>query len=267
MSVEYITSFLDPFDNTISQPKILDGSVPRSSGLRFRSTGNITLDASGGATYVVLLPGASNTLAYKLPADASWTPAPAHASHLQNEASRANVKLWRYVSGGVRLSLLNSSDQNEGYWEAVRIPIVSTNVLIPNPGLNTTDCRVYPVNTYALSDMANHHTFQTGKLKDLHRFQFKLNSTSPYHPLKPVSPAMTVEQSYDSAYDMIVIKLIGRIDAVTPSMIQYNCVSNHEVVYTENTALSRLATASPVQRDMDLILDKTKYMLPAIQIN
>lgn len=36
---------------------------------------------------------------------------------------RANVKLAHIVSVGLRLTMINNSDQNEGYWEAARISV------------------------------------------------------------------------------------------------------------------------------------------------
>ena len=119
----YTKALLDPFDKTMSQPKLLDGKVSRSSGIRLRATGEITC-ASTGATYIALIPGMSNVMCWRTdpdPAVPEVTPAP-FSGHLDSAPDRANVKSTRIVGTALRLSLVNSADQNEGYWEAARIP-------------------------------------------------------------------------------------------------------------------------------------------------
>lgn len=263
MSVPYVQSFLDPFDLTYSQPKLHDGSVPRSSGVRLRTTGQFQLNGNGGDNFMVLFPGFDHTLTLFKNGDTLWTSSADHPSHFL-QSDRPSIKKVRYHSCGLKLSLLNSSDENEGLWEAVRLPY--------NPALLTINdnamARIFGNSTTPVTNMANYSTYQSGKLKDLERVQFKLNSTSPNHAWVDVNgtAAVTVATATDSAFDIIVIKLNGRVDAVTPSLLSYQTISNQEVVYAENTALSRLSTPTPVVRDMDLILDRTKYELPGVQI-
>jgi len=265
MSTEYIQSLIDPFDNQFQQPKLYDGAQQRSSGLRFRNTGNITLDAAGGTNYLVLLPGFSNGLCWKLPDTAGlvYLTTARYPTHVDDSSDRANISRLRLVSAGLQLSLLNSSDENEGYWEAVRIPIQIADIFQDPFG----DYASVPNIAFGINDMANHHTFQTGKLRDIHRFQFKLNSTSPFHPFKTV-PVVADEgvSTFDDAFDMVVIKVVGRVDAVTPSTLKYDVVSNQEVVYTENTSLSRLMTKNMTIPDIEMLHEATRYILPAIQI-
>jgi len=265
-----VKSLVDPFDQTLPQPKILDGSVTRSSGIRFRNTGNITLPATGDPQYLILYPGLSMSFCWKIPGnDAGNTGV--HPSHLGVTADRNNIRMMRLVSVGLRLSLENSSDENEGYWEAVRIPINYADWKA-NDGAAPTgeDYATVPIASFSLLDMANHSTFQTGKLRDLHRFQFKLNSVAPDHPFKRVLPSTTsptVQDMMDDHFDIIIIKVIGRIDAVTPSVLRYHTVANQEVVYNEATALARVQSMSVMIPQMDVILDRTRYITPAVQIS
>ena len=60
----YARMLADPFDMTISQPKLYDGSIDRSSGIRLRTTGKITCRFDGEYTYVVLFPGFSSTICW-----------------------------------------------------------------------------------------------------------------------------------------------------------------------------------------------------------
>lgn len=268
-TTDYVRSLLDPFDQTFPQPKLLDGSVTRSSGLKFRATGNITLDAAGGNNLIVMFPGLGNGFCWASTSNAITNTHTAYPTHLGTTADRANVRKTRLVSQGLRLSLLNSSDDNEGYWEAIRVPVEGLNIRdISAP--TGEDYMLYPSGTPdGWTNFANYNTFQTGRLRDLHRFLFKLNSTAPDHPFTEVLPSgttPTVDNCWDKGFDMIIIRLVGRIDAVTPTMLQYDFISNHEVVYKDNTVMARLATMNSMLPDMPVILDRTRFVLPSIQV-
>lgn len=276
MAAQYVLSMLDPFDQTISQPKILDGSVDRSSGLRLKATGTFQLDNTGAANYIVMYPGFSYALNWKT---AASTPTlhTIFPNHVGTTTDRSSVKQLRLVSCGAKFSLENSSDENEGFWEAVRIPMNSSDFrltdLVAPLG---EDYGAQTQSSFSLPDLSNYNTFQSGRLKDLDRFLFKLNSTAPDHPFKRVLAGATdiggavaptlVSEVLDDFFDVVVIKMIGRIDAVTPSTIRYQLISNQEVVYKENTQVSRLQTINNMLPDMDQLLNKTRFILPAVQI-
>lgn len=268
----YAASFLDPFDGSITQPKIFDGSVTRSSGLKFRQTGNITLDATGADNFIFIFPGLSNGMAWKIGAG-SWTTTNAYPTHLGDTTNRGNVRRSRLVSQGLKLSLLNSSDDNEGYWEAIRVPYDALTFADAAAPVGE-DYKVIPggayVANYTTTTLANFNTFQTGRLRDLHRFLFKLNSVAPDHPFKEIlsiaGQPSDVQTLMDTNFDMIVIRLVGRIDAVTPTMLQYDFICNQEVVYKDDTVMARLATRNTMVPNMGILLDRTRFLLPAIQI-
>ena len=266
----YTASFLDPFNVSFPQPKILDGSQTRSSGLKFRQTGQLTLTGNASPTYVVLFPGLSSGLTYKLNAAdgnpyVTTNPFP---TFLGTTTDRDNVRRTRIVSSGLKLSLLNSSDDNEGYWEAIRIPVEKSEFVDFTAPVGE-DYRLKINVGFVPADFANYNTFQTGRLRDLDRFMFKLNSIAPDHPwvtVLPGSSAPTVGDCLDNTFDMIVIRMYGRIDAVTPSTIQYDYVQNMEVVYKDDTVMARLATLNIMLPNMNVILDQTRFILPAIQV-
>ena len=267
---QYTASFIDPFDVTISQPKILDGSVTRSSGMRFRQTGNITLNAAGSDNFIVIIPGFGNGMAWFKTGDTVFTPGNMFPSHLSNQTRRGEVRKVRLVSSGLKLALLNSSDDNEGYWEAVRLPVEAYNLVLEDTASPVgEDYRIKPKDGMTWADLSNYPSFQTGRLRDLHRFMFKLNSTAPDHVFEEVialGANAAVANCYDKNFDMVVIRLVGRIDAVTPSMLQFDFVSNQEVVYRGDTIMERLATANTMVPAINVLLDRTRFMLPAIQI-
>lgn len=271
MSVEtYTKALLDPFDKTMSQPKLLDGKVSRSSGIRLRATGEITCN-SAGSTYIALVPGMSNVICWRVdsdPAVPEVTPTP-FGGHLDSVPDRANVKSTRIVGTALRLSLVNSADQNEGYWEAARIPTSALDFSFTEPDpvgapgvLNTA--------TYLTMnnvDLSNYQTYLTGKLRDIHRYQFKLNAIdNDINFSRILTEPPSVDQFVSEQWDTIIIKIHGRVEVGAPSMIMYDCISCQEVIYTENTALARLMTTSPYVPQTKSLLTRTRFNPPGIQI-
>lgn len=273
----YTKSLLDPFDKGISQPKLLDGKVSRSSGIRLRATGEITCNGSG-STYIALIPGASNVLCWRVnndPAIPEVTPAP-FQGHLDTIPDRANVKATRTVGTALRLSLVNSADQNEGYWEAARIPTSALDfsftqtapgdpLAIPPvpPEFNTA---VYM--TLGNLDLSNYQTYLTGKLRDIHRYQFKLNAIdNDINFSRMLTEPPEVDQFISEQWDTIIIKIHGRVEVGAPSMVMYDCISCQEVIYKENTALARLMTTSPYVPQTKSLLTRTRFNPPGVQIS
>jgi|GWRWMinimDraft_12_1066020.scaffolds.fasta_scaffold03395_2 hypothetical protein len=270
-----VSILTNPF-SMVSQPKLYDGKRQASSGVRLRATGEITLDQAG-PTYLCIVPGHSTCL--------SWQTAPSGVffnnpfkGHMSNVVDRGNVKLARVVSVGLRLTMINNSDQNEGYWEAARIsvqpsdfsvdvvtgalrykPIQPTDPLLPGTGLAGTN----PVPNIVLS---NHQTYQSGKLRDLEDFQFKLNSVDNDHAFAPIFEPVTPDMFLDQDYDMVLIKLHGRQQNTGPTQLMYDAVSNQEVIYVEDTSLARLMTVNRKVPNYDYILEKSNSRLPADKI-
>lgn len=266
----YTKSLLDPFDKAISQPKLLDGKVSRSSGIRLRATGEITCNSTG-STYIALIPGASNVICWRVdddPAVPESTPTP-FAGHVDSEVDRTNVKGIRTVGTALRLSLVNSADQNEGYWEAARVPTSALDFKFTEtspgpPAVYNTSVSM----TLGSIDLSNYATYLTGKLRDIHRYQFKLNAIdNDINFSRLVTEPPLVSQFVSEQWDTIIIKIHGRVEVGAPSMIMYDCISCQEVIYKENTALARLMTTSPYVPQTKSLLTRTRYNPPGIQIN
>lgn len=272
----YTKSLLDPFDKAISQPKLLDGKVPRSSGIRLRATGEITCNGAG-STYLALIPGASNVICWRSDNDPlvpEVTPTP-FQGHLDSLNDRENIKGVRTVGTALRLSLVNSADQNEGYWEAARIPTSSLDFSFtktvtgdPNaipPTVDEFNSAVYM--SLGALDLSNYQTYITGKLRDIHRYQFKLNAIdNDINFSRILSEPPEVDQFVSEQWDTIIIKIHGRVEIGAPSMIMYDCISCQEVIYKENTALARLMTTSPYVPQTKSLLTRTRFNPPGVQI-
>jgi hypothetical protein len=266
----YTKSLLDPFDKGMSQPKLLDGKVSRSSGIRLRATGEITCN-SAGSTYIALVPGSSNVICWRVnndPLVPEVTPAP-FQGHLDTVVDRSNVKGVRTVGAALRLSLVNSADQNEGYWEAARIPTSALDFqftdtdpaapLVPNTAVYM---RLGDL------DLSNYQTYLTGKLRDIHRYQFKLNAIdNDINFSRILSEPPVVDQFVSEQWDTVIIKIHGRVEIGAPSMIMYDCISCQEVIYKENTALARLMSTSPYVPQTKSLLTRTRFNPPGIQVS
>ena len=257
----YVKALLDPFDTAVKQLKVLDGEEDYTAGIKFRSVGSISCDDTD-VTYVALIPGFSNCICFDSALETVNTPT-AFPDHADSETNLDRIRKTRLVSAGLQLSLENAPDENEGYWEAVRVPFdislftVNDNVTDPTRynTLTVTDWSAY-------ADIANTNSFQTGKLRDLHRFQFKLNSRTDNHWF--VKPSTVLA---DSSFDMVVIKIYGRRVSTSPSVLRYNAVSNQEIVYDESTIMARLQTKNERIDNIGKVLDKTDYLKPAVQIS
>lgn len=247
---EYVVSLLDPFDITIRQPKIDDGRCSVSAGIRLRSTGTVTIDDANRQMCFYLFPGVANCVSWEEDVGGKGGPTlfPDHAA--VDGLSVTNAMRHRVVSCGLRMELLNATLENDGYWEAARVP-VSTSEFSYAFG-SWKPAGALP----SVTNLSNYPTYQTGKLRDLYRYQFKLN---PENVDIEFSTAMVKPE-----FDMIILKINGRTAGNTQLM--FNAVSNQEVIYREGTALSRMQTPNVIEMNIGKMLAQARYQLPAIQI-
>lgn len=105
--MNYTKSLLDPFATSVPQPKIYDGKVLRSAGLRFRTTGEMTIN--GGVTYIVLSPALSAPMTWYT-ATTATVPTEDSVDHIGSSAERAVIDKLRIVGCGLKLNLMNSAD-------------------------------------------------------------------------------------------------------------------------------------------------------------
>lgn len=259
----YANSIVDPFDNTITQPKLLDGDISRSSGIRLRKTGQFSCRTGGNYTYVAVVPGLSNSICYYHNASATpgvledKAPSP-HTGHAESVAMQDNILKWRLVSAGLRLSLMNSAEENDGMWEAVRIPLGNMTSAVPTGRIALALAEFESL----CSDMANNPTYQTGKLRDIHRYQFKtgFNAASDIDWVAASTP------HHSAAHDAVIIRISGRTTAATPSVLMFDTVQCQEIVYRPGTQLYRLMTYNDQINDFNELLLKTNYVKAAVRI-
>ena len=276
-----LMSHRDPFSSRLKPPKIDDGKASMSSAIKLRMTGQVTLPTTAGAYVDLCLgPGLSSNflpvggVAVVDPAD------PTYAAHMATQTLRDQIKQVRLVGAAARFSLLNNAEQNEGYWEAIRVPFCWSDINLRTRADPTTEPVTGSLDftgaiTAAGTDFSQHMTYQTGKLKDLHKYQFKLNSVTNEHPFTCADvigdglngPTQTqLEGFVDETFDIVIIRVFGRNEASFPSAIRYDVVSNQEVVWKENSQSARMMTKSQHNPQFANILDRSNYEMPGLKM-
>lgn len=177
---------------------------------------------------------------------------------------------WRVVSQSAQFALINNADENDGWWEAVRVPLSqdiypsvwakwtataaegelyrfsATTTAPAGASANAeTPCAVFP-KFGQFSHICDHASYVTGKLRDIHRYRFDLrpvrnehlNTKTDEFVLNNDSAVLSGlgTKAVDYSYDAIVIKIHGRETSsggVSTKLVGH-CVSNFEVVHKES---------------------------------
>lgn len=289
----YMEALINPFSTILKSPKIYDGEIKHTAGLKLRATGEIVCSATG-PTNIIVFPGLTNVICYctEPTGDDDYVGAVPDAAdprldpiiidgtifkqHLSTAADRSVVRLARLTGAGARFFLTNSAEEDDGYWEACRITSHASerDVVLKN------DTSVVPQLGAAVLKtlnpdftLVNSPSYQFGQLRDIHKFIFKLNSEDNDHKFSSVASlnANYTDTSLNTAladldqWDMIFIKIRGRRNATSPSVLRFDTVANQEIVYTENSQLARMMDESPRDSNIDGFLEYSRIDLPAFQ--
>lgn len=285
----YMESLINPFSMALKSPKIFDGEIKSSAGLKLRATGEIVCSATLN-TNIILFPGLSNVICYCTAPDGNDNSAAALTSpltdpikidgtifkqHLSTATDRQVVRLARLTGAGARFFLTNSAEEDDGYWEACRVTNHSTarDLFFKN---DTSGTHLGAGILKALStdfELANNNTYQFGTLRDIHKYIFKLNSEDNDHKYSPVNSLNTSEGTANQAtaladmdqWDMIFIKIRGRRNALSPSVLRFDTIANQEIVYAENSPLARMMDESARDPKIEGYLEYSRIDLPAFQ--
>lgn len=266
----YVRSLADPFDTTVSNPKLLDGRIERTAGLRFRANGDITCKTSG-YTYIALLNGYNNVMCYQAEGSDDdpvnqFNKSPAQFTGFYETAdNRAMISQARNFSAGLRLTLQNAPDTSDGMFEAIRVPFAVGGFSWGGTGGVAYQGNIVMTAAQLVSSFAgasDNPTYQAGRLRDLNRYMFRLNYRNgelPFH----------FYNGYDTTVymDVIIIRIKGRQVTGQPSVLMYETVSLKEIEYKEGTIASRLQTYNETVPDHDELLLKINFKQPAVLIN
>lgn len=284
----YMETLINPFSLAVKSPKIYDGEIKHTAGLKLRATGEIVCSSTLN-TNVIIFPGLTNVICYCSAPDGNDNSAGPFTSpltdpinidgtifkqHLSTESDRSVVRLARLTGAGARFFLTNSAEEDDGYWEACRVTNhTSTGDFFfkDDTGGNLGAGVLKALSTDF--DLANNQTYQFGQLRDIHKYVFKLNSEDDDHKFSPVNGLNTSQVTSNRTnaladldqWDMIFIKIRGRRNAISPSVLRFDTVANQEIVYSETSPLHRMMDESKRDNLITQYLEYSRVDLPAFQ--
>jgi hypothetical protein len=303
---KHAIGYLNPFyQNGV---KIPDGGATESHALTHRDTFEISENSyAEDVIHILMYPGLQSGLYWsatnvsapdkyvEYATDSSFSAATENAQ-LGYVETVGGINKWRVVSQGLRLSLLNTFEQNDGWWEACRVPykldcddwqLVGGPASGSGGAFTATEGLVMRPKSQILEDLfiknlAENKSYQLGALKDIHNHQFDLmpySGLNDFHTnelrynmdngsftgdLNGSTLTMQLKKGYDSCKDVINAAYDNDHDMVyirirpgnNPIKLLADMSVNHEVVYDIDTEYAKFMTPNA---QMD------KKMLEAIQ--
>jgi|GEM_PF-6543091 len=290
----------NPFSAHTAQPKIPDGKATHSIGFSTQSVFEIA-NTGTAPVGIILFPGkhmcfvsSGNILqnAFGSSRD-GWSPSfegsgsvdwslltdPPQSKDVRDPDSYAK---WRLVSCGLQLKLLNSVEEDDGWWECIRLnePIDHTrwNLTTDSSSIDRNKDGILTPGGYLLTlqnrTLSNEPSYSTGLLRDLNRIQFELHPTTDEHAFINCNKQLEMntndyvidlstahEASFDRAsaevielietendwqYDMVYIRIHPRTQTNEHPGTRLHCnlVSNQEIIYDSSERLARYQTKS-----------------------
>ena len=195
---------------------------------------------------------------------------------------------WRTVSQGLRVSCLNASETDEGWWQACRVtePLDTGDfTLMPYAKGDGSLAAAFPrtiLNSFAGRNIVNERSYSTGLLRDLKNHTFSLTTTKDFHDFTTMmdsynfgpndlsevetnipdvwidfvggrdNVSQAMQQWIDFGMDMIYIRIHTRAPGGGPAtQIHCDLVSNQEISFGSNEKESRFQTKNNAISDMD----------------
>lgn len=295
----------NPFSTATNQPKLPDGKANSSMGGKRHCVGTIdfgevnTMDiiispradtpifwssakrnANDGNQFAVAGKG---DFADNHPLNRAFEATGSTTQIKQNDA--AEISRWRLVSQGCKLTLTNSTDDNDGWFEAFRfvpkagtpnyissttagspigISTVPRTDLFGNRPLGTT---AQPITADFDMNLASKGQYVTGKLRNLHRYVWTNRPHSNDVEFKSMAQELLVASTsvnaginpnnvetafHDNDYDVIWIRVHGRgIPAnaqggcCLPTRLMFHVCQNVETIFSEQNLLHSFMTKAP----------------------
>lgn len=187
-----------------------------------------------------------------------------------------DIDRWRVVSQGVKITLLNPTDSNDGYFECFRLnstaPVAEqrlTDSVTPNVGYMEPEASW--LGTLQNSSVSNTErpSYFAAALKDIAEYKFKLNPFAENHPFIHIPTNLEIDNTgthtagppqywqigplnslhfqkvfdslHDKTFDMIAIVVYGS-SATGGSNLLIDSAQNLEVVYENDSSLARYHT-------------------------
>lgn len=180
-------------------------------------------------------------------------------SNLANNAANAPLmpEKFRCVSAALRLSCVNSAQFNNGWFEAIRVPTdyksiaegtTQTTAVAPSttkPDNQTSDMAIdtslaegvaapdvkFENNLFTSTAWCNHPSYVTGKLVDLYKHQFYLQSTAEREFVRVAHRPDLLDINMDLVLIRVYSTAAQSSGVTLTNAIHYHCVHHFETVY------------------------------------
>jgi len=246
--------YRNAFSTATTNPKIPDGKAYHSSGVRLQAVKEFVNDTTTTMDFL-LFPGINNGLimAKANQADGRYMSYPSHAvlsvdgTAITQNAETA-IDKWRVVSQALKITLINNSDENDGWWEAARVQLSRNDALkiddVATGAIIGTDVALTELPGVDVTrQMVENPTYVTGKLRDIHRHLFQLQPQGADHDFSELrgttNTTAEATEFWDQNFDAIYIRIHGRTGTESPTRVMCHVVSNQEIVYDEAATLCR----------------------------
>lgn len=208
--------FHDPFSNATSQPKIPDGKSVQSLGQSNQTVGSFRNEVNFETIECILYAGQNSGFAvagiddtlstrqfkvfgYQDSGGPDWSAVSAGVNPDSKDEifQRDGYGAWRVVSQGLRLSLLNAAEEDDGWFEAVRLnesfdALQYSMATLENSTDVVNDGTIGPIEMIrpgapvgdgdlTQRTLANQPSYVTGLLRDLKNHQFELHGRVDHH--------------------------------------------------------------------------------------
>ncbi len=290
---QHVASYLNAF-NKHQHAKIGDGSVTSSLPEPRRSTATADTGTNDGVLHIVMYPGIEAGVVWRNTADVtagnkpnimdypgSYALGPNNFSAVALAAGEkaapvtTNILKWRIVSQGLRATLLNPDETNDGWFEAIRSnSYTSAGNFALDGSSQDGEIRVVPSQVLfagltTLSNLAEEPSYVTGALKNLHDIQFDQSQNSQSHDYNNIRGQYNVVHDTGTLYpddinraewplsageddnhellnrhidlnrDFLYLRIYG---GVAGSKILLELATNFELVYSPATPLHKYQT-------------------------
>lgn len=250
-ALEQLAVMYNPFLRTTEQPKIPDGKVNVSFGQKYTVTEEY-INTGQPTMHMFLIPGQSGGLYVANCQDFGTGVIGNVGTPNYNGAGGFNITnyddpgkrttttarepyhSWRIVSQGLKLSLLNNAEENDGWWEAIRFhPVHDFTDFSLYPHNNDVAKGYMPFNLNAFtqqqgrSNLSDDKTYIAGTLRELHHHQFNLHPIQDECDFQRVFTPVDFNDTRRNA-DLVTYKCgEGTLDANTYRPGQFDAIDSY----------------------------------------
>jgi hypothetical protein len=302
----------NPFSKATGQPKIPDGKAGSSLGLKSQQIKELNNSTSFTTLHCLLFPGCGAGLAVYGVDEGG--PSAVTNQWLMGYNDHGNVNIndltgkvngdsasfttgdnfpkWRVVSQGLMCKLVNPAEEDDGWWEAVRLTEENDpqnySLLVKENDTDNAEAAIGPnplyLATLAVTNMVDQKSYTTGRLKDIHKAQFNLHALGEEHDFvdrfnrttgvvgtdfSAISSSRTnltggsgvardiYRSEFDNGMDCVYLRIHCRQNTGSGtqlgSRVVFHLVGNQEVVYGLNQKESKYHTEThEIGQQMDM---------------